>query len=362
MDTIFSYIVQKRFSQENEDIATDGLAFILHSSELARNGFMKLLRGIEADLPDLLFLTQKSEGNIRPDMCGFDGPDARVFVENKFWAGLTENQPVSYLKKLSDLTQPTVLLFVVPEARKQTIWRELRARLKEARISMTDRETSAGVVHSANTQDGPILALTSWPRLLSALESEAAEDQRAMRDLVQLRALCVAADGEAFVPVSLEETSDQRTPAFILQMNTIIEDSVQLAVTKGVVDVNNLRAGITSDRIGRYIRFCGKDGVGAWIGMDFELWRQHGGTPIWLTFWSGDFGRAVQVRRILEPWATRKGLSSCSENDRFAIGLNLLAGEGKDVVVRSIVDDIESIATELSELPPSQSSAEGRDE
>lgn len=362
MDTIFSYIVQKRFSQVNEDVATDALAFILHSSELARNGFMKLVRSIEADLPDLQFRTQVSEGNIRPDMWGFDGSDPRVFVENKFWAGLTENQPVSYLETLAESTQPTVLLFVVPEARKQTIWRELRARLKEARVLMTDRETSAGVVHSANTQDGPILALTSWPRLLSVLESEAAEDQRAMGDLLQLRALCDAADIDAFVPVSVEQTSDQRTPAFILQVNTIVEDSVQLAVTKGVIDVNNLRAGITSDRIGRYIRFCGKDGVGAWIGMDFELWRQHGGTPIWLTFWSGDFGRAVEVRRILEPWATRKGVSSCSEKDRFAIGLDLLAGEGKDVVVRSIVDDLESIATELSELSPSQSSAGPNDE
>jgi len=129
MDTIFSHIVQKRFSKVNEDVATDGLAFILNSSDRARSGFMKLLRGIEADLPDLHFRTQQTEGSIRPDMWGFDGLDPRVFVKNKFWAGLTDNQPVSYIEQLSAFTQPTVLLVVVPAAREQTIWRELLSRL-----------------------------------------------------------------------------------------------------------------------------------------------------------------------------------------------------------------------------------------
>lgn len=362
MDTIFSHIVQKRFSRVNEDVATDALAFILHSSELARNGFMKLLRGIEADLPDLQFRTQQSEGNIRPDMWGFDGSDSRVFVENKFWAGLTENQPVLYLRKLSDSTQPSVLLFVVPAAREQTIWRELRTRLREDDISLMDREAPAGVVFSAATQLGPVLALTSWRRLLSALELEAAEDQRVMGDLVQLRSLCDAADSQAFVPVSVEETTDQRTPAFILQMNTIVEDSVQSAVTEGIVDLKGLSTGASWDRIGRYLRFSGEGGVGSWIGIHFELWKRHGGTPIWLVFSSGDFGRALEVRRVLEPWATREGVIFSSESDQFSLGLHLVTGEEKDFVVRSIVDDLKSVATALSGLPPMPSSTELSDE
>jgi hypothetical protein len=27
--------------------------------------------------------------------------DERLFIENKFWAGLTENQPAGYLERLS---------------------------------------------------------------------------------------------------------------------------------------------------------------------------------------------------------------------------------------------------------------------
>ena len=116
MQTVFSHIVQKRFSQVSEDVATDALAFIIHSSESARNGMMKLLRGLAPDMPELQFRTQQTEGSIRPDMWGYDKGELRVFVENKFWAGLTDNQPVSYLRQLSEYahTQSAVLLCQKP--------------------------------------------------------------------------------------------------------------------------------------------------------------------------------------------------------------------------------------------------------
>src|ERR1035441_823681 len=114
MNTVFSHIVQKRLSRENENVATEALAYILGYSEAARNGMMKLLRGV-AKMPELRFRTQQTEVsshpdmrgcqtevNSRPDMHGCDNDGIpRVFVENKFWAGLTKNQPVSYLRALA---------------------------------------------------------------------------------------------------------------------------------------------------------------------------------------------------------------------------------------------------------------------
>jgi hypothetical protein len=54
-------------------------------------------------------------------MWGFDGGTPRVFIENKFWAGLTENQPVAYLRLLAQYASPTVLLTVVPASRLETV-------------------------------------------------------------------------------------------------------------------------------------------------------------------------------------------------------------------------------------------------
>lgn len=36
MQTVFSHIIQKRYSQSYEDIATDALAYILNTYETAR--------------------------------------------------------------------------------------------------------------------------------------------------------------------------------------------------------------------------------------------------------------------------------------------------------------------------------------
>lgn len=350
MKTVFSHIIQKRFSQVHEDVATDALAFILHSNESARTGMMKLLRGVVADIPSLKFKTQQSEGSIRPDMWGFDGTEPRVFVENKFWAGLTDNQPVYYLKQLADYTQPTILLVVGPEARMQTLWRELVRRLEDAGISATGRDVSAGMVNSITTEDGPILALTSWSRLLFALELEVADDQSARSDLLQLRSLCEAADIESFAPISSTEVTDQRTPAFILQLGTILQASFDLAVTEGVLNIKRLMPQSDWEGFGRYARFSSEKGVGIWFGTYFPSWKEHGGTPLWLFFTEGEFGRSHEVRSLLEPWSAKEGIFTAWEDDEFVMAVDIKTGEEKDQVVRAIVDRLKEIENVLSTL------------
>src|ERR1035441_9513543 len=182
-NTVFSYIVQRRYSHDYENIATDALAFILESSEPARSGLMKLLRGIVPDLPSLRFRTQHGEDNARPDMEGHADNMRRAFIENKFWAGLTENQPVHYLELLAANTEPSVLLVVVPAARQETVWRELLRRLEYDK----SLHASKGDIRTITTGLGPILALTSWGKLLSAIDAGLADYPAARNDVVQLR-------------------------------------------------------------------------------------------------------------------------------------------------------------------------------
>jgi len=334
----------------NEDVATDALAFILHSNESARTGMMKLLRGVAPDMPGLQFRTQQTEGQIRPDMAGYDETELRVYIENKFWAGLTDNQPVFYIKELTKHTQPTVLLMVVPAAREQPLWREVSRRLERDGIAVADRDTATGIVRSVKTEIGPILALTPWAKLLSALELEVADDQSARSDLLQLRALCEAADSEAFIPISSTEATDQRTPAFILQLRSIVQDSVQLAVTEGVLSIKGLTWASSWERIGRYAQFSGEQGAGMWFGIHFGLWKKHGGTPLWLVFSPTDWGRADEARRLIEPWAAKESIFTTRQNDEFVVAVDIEIGEDKDRVVRVIVDRLSMIADALSAL------------
>jgi hypothetical protein len=352
MRTVFSHIIQKRFSAVNEDVATDALAFVLETSDAAKRGMMKLLRGLIPELPPLRFETQQGEGGIRPDMWGFADTEPRVFLENKFWAGLTDNQPVTYLKRLAARSQPTALLVVAPAAREQTLWRELIRRLDTEKIHISGREVPAGVALCGVTQLGPILALTSWANLLSVLEHEVVDEPGARGDLIQLRALCDAADNQAFAPASGEQLSDQRTPAFILQLGALVQATVDVAVTENALSIRGLRPQASWGRIGRYARVAGEQGAGVWIGIHFELWKAHGATPLWLVFENTGFGRAHDLRPLIEPWAAKNHQLALPIEGGFAVALEVPVGEEQASVVRALVDRLKAIARVLETLPP----------
>ena len=68
------------------------------------------------------------EDGTRPDMTGYDEHGVkRLIVESKFWAGLMERQASGYASQF-DYGGPAVLIFICPEARRQTIWLRLSDR------------------------------------------------------------------------------------------------------------------------------------------------------------------------------------------------------------------------------------------
>jgi len=236
----------------------------------------------------------------------------------------------------------------VPAEREQTLWREVSRRVKRDGIAVADQDTAAGIVRSVKTEIGPILALVSWTKLLSALELEVADDQSARSDLLQLRALCEAADSEAFIPISSTEATGQRTPALILQLGSIVRASVELAVTEGILSISGLLPQASWERIGRYARFSGEQGAGMWFGIHFGFWKKHGGTPLWLVFAPTEFGRAHEAQPLIEPWAAKEGVFTTCLNDEFVVAIDIEIGEDKDQVVRFIVDRLKMIAGILS--------------
>lgn len=344
MQTVFSHIIQKRLSQENENIATDALAFILNAHSSALDGLLKVLRGISPDIPNLHFRTQHTIENARPDMWGFDGDSPRVYIENKFWAGLTDNQPVKYLHHLSECQQPSILLFVVPEARQESVWRELIKRLGEAEITTSSTSDSIGIVRSVLTDSGSFLALTSWEKLLEIIESELSDDFDAVNDLHQLIALCGAANVNAFQPFSSEDLSDQRTPSLIFQIQDIVESAIEVAVTEKTIITEGLNKQINNERIGRYFFFptVNDNGFGGWVGLHFNYWKQYGFSPIWLVFATTEWGRGLTANSIMKPWCNARNIPSAMEND-FIMALDIPVNEEKDAVVRYVADRLKEI-------------------
>jgi len=257
------------------------------------------------------------------------------------------------------MSQPTVLLVLAPAERLQTLWRELTRRLLEKSISVSGREAPAGIVFSVATQLGPILALTSWSNLLSVLEHEAANDPHARGDLVQLRALCDAADNDAFAPFSRQQLSDQRNPAFLVQLTSIVRGLVTDAETAGVVSLlsnpkkrSRLLPQASWERIGHYVWLPGDRRANPWLGIHLGLWKAHGTTPLWVVFSEKGAGRAQEVRSLIEPWAERNDVLTATIGREFAVALEVPVGEEKANVVQSLVNDLKAIAGVLVALPP----------
>jgi len=162
-----------------------------------------------------------------------------------------------------------------------------------------------------------------------------------------LQALCEAAEIDAFVPISPQDLSNQVTPAFVLQLNTIVQASVETAVAKGIFTTNGYKAQASWERIGRYVRFLFENGPGVWIGVHFGLWKKHGETPLWMVFAQTDWGRALQSRPLIEAWAGRKGVFVTFKNEELAIALNLACGEDKDQETSNMVNLYKDIADAL---------------
>ena len=359
MDTVLSHIVTKRLSAEKENIATEVLAFILGSNQSAKKGMIKLLKAIAPTMPDLVFKTQMQaniilpdvsdmdsktqmkEGSIQPDMWGYQGDKPRVYIENKFWAGLTENQPIAYLKHLSKCTQPSILLVVVPEVREQTVWHELNRRLIKEGIPAIKTDSPSGIVHTAETGIGPIIALTSWTKLIAFLELELADEPSARSDLLQLKALCEAEDSDAFAPLSAEDISDQRTPKLLLQLSAAVEGAVKLGITENILDTKGLMPQSSSERIGRYIKFNSTPKIIVWVGINFILWKKYGSTPLWVLFFPTELKKSQAAKLLLEEWSAKNG--NFRHNNEIVIPIDLPTGEDKDQVIRSILDQFKNI-------------------
>ena len=92
-----------RFSDQAENIATEGLCYVIQRSAVARRALIDFVGHYACDLSaDLVFSTQvQNQAGGISDLVGKDDErQTRLIVESKFWAGLTDAQPVTYLRSL----------------------------------------------------------------------------------------------------------------------------------------------------------------------------------------------------------------------------------------------------------------------
>jgi len=344
-----------RFYLQPENIATEALGYILRTSKPAREALGAFIGQIGPALrAELRFETQarsEQEANI-PDVVGrdLDGKEPLI-IEGKFWAGLTENQPVAYLRRLPEGASG-IVLFVAPELRLSLLWVELTKRTREALLPCGKGAVPMSM--RIGTHDHH-LAVVSWRSLLAALSLRAAagDEVQTVHDIEQLQGLCERMDQEGFLPLRAEETTNTEVARRVVDFSRLVDEICRKASAEGFAT----GVGGGTSGLGWYGHYFRLAGVQALFAFDASKWAKYGLTPLWLNLWGRDWEVSQQVLDALAPLArdTPVRLIRLDEGKGIAYGrpvvpILLSLGVVRDEVVEAALVQFRSIATLLRPL------------
>ena len=332
-DTLLSFIAL-RHTQGLEDVATDALSFILTRSESARGALSEFLGDDVESLPIAKVNTQAflEQSYAYPDMVLFDSDGAvSAYVESKFWAPLTHNQPVTYWEALPK-DKRTVLLFVAPKIRVDEgyLWDELVDKLQKAGHELGPVVRSESVISASVKDSQRRLMLTSWEFLLRQIEQRVKQDSdsQAGFEIAELQALATAA------------TEGDR-PDRDENLKQLIADAVKGIVQTGWANTDGLGVGAWIGFYGRNLRFAG---AFAWLGI-VDAAKKHMPAPtLWLTINSNDSGylsRDVARARLGDTAESREEWHGWMD---ITVPISVPHGIDTNATVEHIVAEMESIA------------------
>jgi hypothetical protein len=343
-----------RFGTHPENLATEALGFILRRSAAARSAVRDLVRQLGVELPEELAYQNQASGDddARPDVVGVT-PDGKApfIIEAKFWAGLTEAQPLAYLDRLP--AAEGVLAVIVPRARMELIWHELLRRCEGAGRPVQIENCSIGDVRLGRVGTAR-LALVSWSALLDVIghRLDAANEVDAREDLHQLRGLCERMDAEAFLPLQANELSSKDWRR-IIEFGGVVDDVTATLTAMKLVSLKGCRATAGN---GYYGRYAWLRGVGVFLIADVRKWMKFASTPLWLSVYGSRW-------RGSNPAAARKALAALEVSTpprMFVAGdgyptvpLFLPVGVERVRVVEEVVRQVEAVSLMIDSLAES---------
>ena len=261
-------------SSSPEDVATRALELLLKRSPAAGATLDRLLnewRGSSG--PSAVRWTSQviGEDGGRTDLEGYDA-QGRVLaiLENKFWAGLTENQPNTYVNRLPDADG--ILVFVAPSTRVPLLTHEIGLRLPIVDPHQNEFST-AGESRVARLAGAKTVVVTSWTALLESIGTamDAAGEYNNLADLRQLQALVAKMDLEGFRPFTVTDLTGD-TPRLILRLCGLVDNAVQQLLMRPYANRRGLRASAGQGWYGHYLRIHG-------FGVQLIVSAQRWSTP-----------------------------------------------------------------------------------
>ena len=298
--SLLAHLVPSLTSQ-TENAATKSLAYILNKSETVMGAMNELIcSGVGEKVEPIceVRLEVTAEDQSRPDFVGYDADRAkRVIGESKFWASLGKGQGSVYLGQLAP--GPSVLIYVVPEARIGSLWNDALGDIKggDEGFSVQQLRDSGSLKVGKVSQGERYVLMVSWRSLLDSLLLSCMSDAGVQSDLHQLRGLTELMDSEAFLPLKKDDLSPE-IPRRQQQFVKLVMDATKELGNRG--DLVTWTGPITSSHnsCGRYFTISGST---VWLGVHFDLWGQGEteDTPLWLQLYNLQEAALAHVSRKL---------------------------------------------------------------
>ena len=339
-DTLLAHLVPTLTSQ-TENAATKSLAYILNKAEPTRRALNEMVRagvGVTTDPVEQVRVEVAAEDQSRPDFVGYDvNGTKRVIGESKFWAPLGKGQGSAYLKQLA--SGPSVLMFVVPEARLISLWDDVVSDIEEGAIgvSLQPLEAPDSMMAAREGQSERYVLMVSWRALLDRMLGNSTGDQQVQSDIQQLRGLTELMDSEAFLPLKKEDLGPEIPRRYNHFVRLFMDATRQLGGPGGVISWTGPISS-SYNSCGRYLTISGTSG---WLGIHYDLWGRGDSedTPLWLQLYELEGPALAHVSHEL-------GLRGAGwKGSYFAIHLKV--GVVMEDVLGDVVCQLERIARNI---------------
>lgn len=333
-----------RIKGSQEDIASEGLTYILQRSKSARLAINKLIKAdFNLNFQDLNYTTQRSGENLeRPDISGHNMNGQEVLIiEAKFWSSLTENQPIEYLNRL---TQNAALIFICPSLRVRIIFDEILKRIKAEQIKYTANLE----MNSIYFENNKYLSVKTWDAVLGIVRDQLvdANENQFISDINQIKGFCDTIDTNTFLPIKSHEMS----PVFARRINSYYDLLVNVVgelKKNEILNTNGLSSTGQKRGFTQYLK-TGKLGVS--FNIKFDYWAQYADSPFWLSFGIipdvGNWITTPDLRKACKEVAFKNDITiyETNYNDIF-FAIKPMLDKTEDIVIKDMTSTIKLIVT-----------------
>jgi hypothetical protein len=300
MKNLIEYIAHAK-GLGKEKLATEILAEIVRSP-IADYPFREYMSHFCVGLP-FWYSVRTQEGGMEsrgiPDLWIRDElGNPLVIIECKFNAGFTVHQPNSYL---NEIESGGLLLFIVPDKRLDSAFRELRERCNSEVKLCTGRPRQAEI-------NGRHLVVSSWGKILHALDA----DQKPLGSrlaldkynvyLNELKGFCDVASKEVFPPLTEEQIKGIGIAGVIHQLKWLVENIIKTCIEDEILEESpspkekQLYAGYDSSLfLGREMQIGNQP---VWIGFYGSAWEERAQSPLWIQIVDRDHKATQLVAKL----------------------------------------------------------------